>query len=143
MPYQLLGSESTVQVLSPDFARDAQRYTAIAEPSGVVFSLLFAPFEIWSPAAIASQLNLWADRWNANRLVPGVLGIQVTQETDEAGQLKDVAIVTVGSTSGVSTATAVIPETEWNPDVTGTTLTTSFGDAIRAVVARLDAVEAG
>lgn len=143
MPYQLLGSESTVQVLAPDFARDAQRYTAQAIPSGVVYSLLFAPWEIWTPAAVVEQLNLWADRWNENSATPGVVAIDVTQEQNEAGQLQDVAIVTVRSTSGLSRGQVILTPDQWNPSIEGTTLTQSFADAIAPEIARLDQIEAG
>jgi hypothetical protein len=142
MPYTLLNSETTVQVLASDFARDAQRYQAQAHPSEVVYSILIPQTGGWTPEMVAQQLEYWSGIWNQNRLVPGVLGIDVTQEQNQAGQLRDVAIVTVRSSSGIQTSQIVVDVRDWLPDVTGTTLEHSFGDVIAAEVARLDAVEA-
>jgi hypothetical protein len=136
-------NEPTIQTLGSDIVRDAFRVTWRALPSGVVFSELFAPVEIWSPAQVDAQGELWANRWNQNALVPGVAGITVTQQVDAAGNLSDVAQVTVVSTSGNSTSLLNVPPRQWLPSVSGTTLTTSFGDTVRAEVQRLDAIEAG
>lgn len=140
--YNLLVAEPTLQVLSPEYVRDAQRVTAQALASGVVYSLLFAPYPtdtngtvIWTPEAIASQLALWADHWNANAKVPGVLGIALSQDVDPSGQLKDVALVTVSSTSGKSTTQLNLYPADFFPD--------TFPVAVGNARAQLDAVEAG
>ena len=147
--YQFLTSESTIQVLSPDIVRDAQRISARASRSQVVYSLLFAPYPtddqgtvIWTEQLIADQLSYWAGIWDSNSLVRGVAGIALTQSLDAAGQLEDVAIVTVSSTSGNSTTQLVLPPASWLPSVQGTTLTQSFPDAVAETRAQLDAVEA-
>jgi hypothetical protein len=136
-------NEPTIQTIGADIVRDAFRVTWRALPSGVVYSLLFAPVEIWTPARVDEQGDLWADRWNQNALVPGVAGIAVTQQTDAAQNLVDVAQVTVISTSGNSSSLLSVPPRQWLPSVSGTSLTTSFGDTVRAEVQRLDAIEAG
>jgi hypothetical protein len=107
--YEFLGGEPTIQVLSPDIVRDAQRITARAQQSGVVYSLLFAPWPradtgeiVWSTAAIQQQLAYWAGVWNANAATPGVVAIALSQQVDPAGELKDVALVTIQSSSGRS-----------------------------------------
>ena len=138
-----LANEPTIQTLGSDILRDAFRVTWQATPSNVVYSLLFAPVEIWTAELVNQQGDVWANNWNQNAAVPGVAGITVTQQVDTAGNLQDVAQVTVLSTSGNSSSLINLPPAEWSPSVEGTTLTTSFGDAVRAEVARLDAIEHG
>ena len=140
--YSFLIAEPTLQVLSPEIVRDAQRVTAQALESSVVYSLLFAPYPtdpngdvIWTADAIASQLSTWAGNWNTNWKVPGVLGIALSQDVDAAGQLKDVALVTVSSTSGNSTTQLNLYPHDFFPD--------TFAPAVEAARAQLDAVEAG
>lgn len=136
--------EATVQTIGADITRNAQRNTYTALPSGVVFSLLFAPWPSpnWTPAAIAQQANYWADIWNQNSRVPGVTGINVTQQTNEVtGNLEDVALVGIVSSSGLSTAQIELGPREWLPSVANTTLTRSFPDAVAAAVAELDQAE--
>jgi hypothetical protein len=136
-------NEPTIKTSGADIVEDAFRITWRALPSGVVFSELFLVKNNWTPELIDQQGEMWANRWNQNALVPGVAGIVVTQETNVAGNLEDVAQVTVVSTSVNSSSLIKVPVRNWLPDVSGTTLTTSFGDVIRAEVARLDAIEAG
>ena len=139
--YSFLVAEPTLQVLSPEIVRDAQRVTAQAIDSGVVYSLLFAPYPtdpqgtvVWTPDAIASQLSTWAGTWNTNAKVPGVLGIALSQDVDPTGQLKDVALVTVASTSGKSTTQLNLYAADFFPD--------TFAAAVAAAREQLDAVEA-
>lgn len=143
MAKTFISNEPTIQTLGADVVRDASRVTWQAQPSGVVFSLLFPAVVNWTPAQIDQQGELWADRWNQNAAFPGVAGIVVTQQVDAAGNLTDVAQVTVVSTSGLSSNQINVGPAEWNPSVKGTTLTTSFGDVVSAEVARLDAIEKG
>lgn len=143
MPAEFIINEPTIQTIGTDIVRDAFRVTWRAQPSGVVYSLLFAPVEIWTPAQVQAQGDLWAGRWNQNAAVPGVAGIVVTQRVDVTDNLVDVANVTVVSTSGNSSSLIFVPVQQWLPSVEGTTLTTSFPSVIRAEVARLDAIEAG
>ena len=140
--YSFLAAEPTVQVLSPDVVRDAQRITGQAAQSGIVFSLTFAPYPtdptgkvIWTDAAIAAQLADWAGKWDTNAAVPGVLGIGLSQDVDPAGLLKDVALVTVASTSGLSTTQLTLYPHDFFPD--------TFEPRVEAARAQLDAVEAG
>jgi hypothetical protein len=147
--YQFLTSEATIQVLSPDLVRDAQRITARASASQVVYSLVFAPYPtdpqgtiIWTDSLIADQLSYWAGIWDTNSMVRGVAGISLTQTVDATGQLQDVALVVVTSTSGNSTAQLTLPPRQWLPSVAGTTLTKSFPDSVAEAVGQLDAVEA-
>lgn len=148
--YEFLTSEATIQVLSPDIVRDAQRITARASRSQIVYSLVFAPYPtspqgevVHTPESIASQLAYWAGIWDSNSLVRGVVGIAITQTVDALGQLQDEALVVVQSSSGKSQAQLTLPPREWLPSVAGTTLTKSFPDAVAEAVAQLDAVEAG
>ena len=148
--YSFLSAEQTIQVLSDDITRPAQRVTGIANASGVVYSLLFAPYPtdeqgsvIWTADAINGQMDYWAGVWDQNAQVPGVLDISVTQNVNPAGRLMDVAVVVVASTSGKSTTQIELGPREWAPSVAGTTLTRSFPDAVAQARAQLDAVEAG
>lgn len=140
-----LDGQPTVQTLGTNITRDAMLFTYQAVPSGVVYFLLFAPWpsEIWTPSAIAEQAGEWEDNWNQNASVQGVSSITVTQAQDDGGNLIDVAIVTVRSTSGNTYSEITVPAAEWSPSVAGTTLTTSFPDVIATERARLDAIEAG
>lgn len=140
--YQFLGGEATIQVLSPDIVRDAQRVTARASRSQVVFSLLFAPYPtdptgtvIWTPELIAGQLDEWSSNWDANAAVPGVLGIGLTQDVDALGTLRDVALVVVGSTSGNSSTQLALYPFDFLP--------ANFAGRVEATRAQLDATEAG
>jgi hypothetical protein len=148
--YTFEASEQTIQVLSSDIVREAQRVIATAQASGVTYALLFAPYPtdpqgtvIWTDAAIQQQLDYWAGIWDQNSAVPGVLGISISQEVDATGRLNDVATVYVSSTSGKSSTSVSLGPREWLPSVAGTSLTTAFPDVIAATRARLDALEAG
>lgn len=147
--YEFLTSEATIQIVSTDIVRDAQRVAARASASQVVYTLTFSPYPtdpqgtvIWTESVIHDQLSYWAGIWNSNALVRGVAGIGLTQTVDALGQLQDIAIVAVTSTSGNSTTQLTLPPREWLPSVAGTTLTKSFPDAVAEAVAQLDAVEA-
>ncbi len=140
--YTFLAAEPTLQVLSDDLVRDAQRVTAQAAQSQIVYSLTFAPYPtdpqgnvIWSSDAIDTQLADWADKWNTNAQTPGVLGISLSQEVDATGALKDVALVTVSSTSGKSTTQLTLFPHDFFPD--------TFPPRVEQARAQLDAVEAG
>lgn len=148
--YTFEASEQTIQVLSSDIVREAQRVVATANESRVTFALLFAPYPtspqgeiVWTDALINEQLAYWAGIWDSNSLVRGVVGIAITQTVDALGQLQDEALVVVQSSSGKSQAQLTLPPREWLPSVAGTTLTKSFPDAVAEAVAQLDAVEAG
>lgn len=148
--YSFLAAEPTVQVLSSEIVRDAQRVTAQAQASGVVYSLVFAPYPtspqgevVWTPESIDSQLAYWAGIWDSNSQVPGVAGISLSQEVDVTGRLEDVAQVYVLSSSGRSSTQLSLGPRSWLPSVAGTTLTQSFPDAVAQARAQLDAVEAG
>lgn len=147
--YEYLGAEQTVQQLSPENVRDAQRVSARAVESQVVYALLFAPYPtdptgavIWTPEKIDEQLSEWAGIWNQNATVAGVLHIGIAQETNVAGEQVDVARVFVQSSSGLSTTQLALGPREWLPSVAGTTLPTSFGDAVARARADLDELEA-
>lgn len=147
--YEFLTSEATIQVLSPDIVRDAQRITARAQASQIVYGLVFAPYPtseqgevVWTSQLIADQLAYWAGIWDSNSLVRGVVGIALTQTVDANGQLQDEALVAVQSSSGKSQAQLALPPRQWLPSVAGTSLTKSFPDSVAEVVAQLDAVEA-
>lgn len=149
-PYEFLASEPTIQVLSSELVQDAQRITARSIPNGIVYSVLFAPYPtdptgtvIWTPELINGQLEYWAGTWNGNSMVPGVLGISLSQEVNALGQLEDVALVAVSSTSGKSSTQLTLGPREWLTSVEGTTLSTSFPEAVARARAQLDAVEAG
>lgn len=140
--YQFLTSEATLKVLSPELVQDAQRITARASESGVVYSLVFSDYPtdptgrvIWTPQLIADQLAYWAGLWDQNSLVPGVVGIGLTQELNAASELVEIALVTVQSTSGRSTTTATLGPRSFLPE--------PFATAVAAVRQQLDADEAG
>ncbi len=139
--YEFIAAEPTIQVLSPEVVRDAQRVTGRARQSGIVYSLPFAPYPtdptgqvIWTDALIDQQMALWAGYWDANAQVPGVVGISLSQDIDATGVLKDVALVVVSSSSGKSTAQLTLYPHDFFPD--------TFPPRVEAVRAQLDAVEA-
>jgi hypothetical protein len=146
--YTFEASEQTIQVRGEDIVQPAQRVIATAAQSGVTFALEFAPYPtdpqgtvIWSDSLIASQLAYWAGIWDQNAQVPGVLGISLSQEVQPTGRLEDIALVYIASTSGKSTTSLTLGPRSWLPSVAGTTLTTSFGDAVASARAQLDALE--
>lgn len=106
MPAQFIQSEPTIQTLGANIVQDGQRFTYQAIPSQVVFSFEFGPWPNKNVTAqdIAITANGWADRWNANASQPGVVNISLAQEVSPAGNLEDIAYVTVQSTSGRSTS---------------------------------------
>src|SRR5438034_25421 len=128
--------EVTIQTLGADIVRDAQLNYYQAAPSGVVFSLLFAPWpsSIWTVDVIADQANLWSERWNTNAGQPGVAGINVTREVNDAGNYEDVAFVTVRSTSGKSSGVTIAHVAQFWPD--------AFAPLVAEERANLDAIEA-
>lgn len=138
--YELLASEPDLQVLSGNIVLDAQRVTARANLSGVVYSVLVvntpqAPDRMvdWS-VRVDAAVSVWAQFWNMNAAEPGVLSIGISQEVDAAGQLRDVANVVVGSTSGRSSMQLNIPATQFLP--------TEFEKPVAAARAQLDRLEA-
>jgi hypothetical protein len=140
--YSFLVAEPTVQDLGGDIVRDAQRVTARASASGVVFALEFAPYPtdeqgsvIWTSQLIADQLAYWAGQWDANSAIPGVLGIGLSQAVNPLGQLRDVAIVVVQSSSGQSTTNLTVDERDFQPG--------HIEALVQTARAQLDAVEAG
>lgn len=136
MPQFVFG-ESTVQTLGLDITRPAQRNTYTAIPSGVIYSLLFAPWpsEIWTPEVLKDQADLWEGYWNTNRAVSGVTGIATTQQTnDVTGNLEDVAFVGITSRSGLNTGQVTLRAIEFLPQ--------NFKPRIQQAIAELEAVEA-
>src|SRR6266536_1226437 len=112
MAARFVNGEATVQTIGADIVRNAQRNTYTATPSGVIFSLLFAPWpsEIWTPQVVQQIADEWDGRWNTNAAVSGVTGISVTQQTNPVtGNLEDVAFVGVQSRSGLSSSLIELP----------------------------------
>lgn len=138
--WELLASEPTLQVVSPEIVYDAQRVVARATASGVVFSLLVVNTPVapdrWQDLAARVEQNLdtWAVFWNSNAKQPGVISIGMSQEVDAAGQLRDVALVIVSSTSGRSTSQLTLHAPQFLP--------TEFAKPVAAARAALDALEA-
>jgi hypothetical protein len=115
MPASFLMSEPTIVTVGADIVHDAQRITYTAYPSGVIFPLLFVSLrpDDWTPAEIAAQANAWADVWNTNAAAPGVESIAITQRVTAGGNLDDVAVVNVSSTSGRSTSEITISRADF------------------------------
>lgn len=136
MPATFLHSEPTIQTLGPDIIRDAARITYQAEPSGVIFPLLFVSVRPgdWPASKIAAQANHWADVWNTNAAAPGVVDIAIAQHVTPAGHLDDMAAVTIRSTSGRSTSTIEIARVDFPAS--------RFEVLTVAELVRLDAIEA-
>jgi hypothetical protein len=139
--YEVLSSEPTLQVLTPEIVIDATRIIARAVESGVVFAVFVANFQPTAPDRyetqtdrIARALAGEAANWNQNATVPGVISIGMSQEVDAAGQLKDVALVIVQSTSGRSTAQVTVTPGWFDPQ--------GFAAVVGPVRSQLDAIEA-
>jgi hypothetical protein len=129
-------SEPTIVTVGADIVHDAQRITYTAYPSGVIFPLLFVSLrpDDWTPAKIAAQANHWADVWNGNAAVAGVESIAITQRVTAGGNLDDVALVIVSSTSGRSTSEITVQRNDFDAH--------TFAQLVGAERTRLDEIEA-
>ncbi len=136
MPAAFISSEPTIQTLGVDIIQDVQKFTYQAVPSGVVFTFQFGPWPNPNVTAqdIAATANGWADRWNDNASQPGVVGISLAQQVNQAGNLEDVCFVTVSSSSGRSTSQIVGRIDHFFPSI--------FDPWVAAERALLDAIEA-
>lgn len=130
--YEILSSETTVELLGATDVQDVFQVTARAQPSGVVFNVRFPPI-IDNPQSIRDILGEWAGWYNDLAALPHVAGLVNLQDIDAAGQINDVTQVTVRSTSGKTNYTITVPgEDIGSPKA---------GDDVAAAVANLDALE--
>lgn len=136
MTAAFIQSEPTIVTLGADVVQDAQRFTYQALPSGVVFSMLVTPWpsQTRTPDLIAAFANQEADEWNYKAGLPGVVGISIAQQVDGAGNLQDVAQVTVRSASGRSIGAVTITNADFYP--------ARFADRVAEAVAQLNGIEA-
>lgn len=138
--YEVLGSEPDLQVVSSNIVYDAQRVTARAIQSGVVFTVLVVNRQytvdrlVDFATLVDAAVSTWAQFWNMNAAEPGVLNIGISQEVDAAGELRDVANVLVGSSSERSTMLITVSPPNFLP--------TEFRPLAAAARASLDALEA-
>jgi hypothetical protein len=137
--FELIGAEPDLQVVSGNIVYDAERVTARASKSGVVFTILvvnrqFSPdYLIDFADLVRNTVEAWAAFWDMNAAVPGVVAIGLAQEVDDAGQLSDVANVIVSSTSGRSTMQQVIRPAQFMPS--------DFKPVVESARAQLDKLE--
>jgi len=113
--YQLLASESTVQVLSPTVTQDVVYCTIQTSPTNVIASIPVSTAAFTNNMA-AQELTAFAN--NIETLVGRghVIGASGVQTIDSSGLLQDqvvftVAYVPTGSSSSSITADAVVPAT--------------------------------
>lgn len=138
--YEVLGSEPDLQVVSSNIVYDAQRVTARAIQSGVVFTVLVVNRQytvdrlVDFATLVDAAVSTWAQFWNMNAAEPGVLNIGISQEVDAAGELRDVANVLVGSSSERSTMLITVSPPNFLPS--------EFRPLAAAARASLDALEA-
>ncbi len=140
---QFLGNEPTVRAYGTEIVDPGERWTWQAEPSGIVFSLVFAPIpppqggaSIWTPDAIDQQAHEWADLLAGLLSLPGVTTVTQVQQLDDAQQLHDFVQVTVRSSSGMSVRALQFRQAEVLPPST-------VDDVIAQTQAALDQAEAG
>lgn len=131
--YQVVASQSTVEVIDNTNAQEVLEITAQAQPSGVVYSVRFPPI-IADPDSIAGILGAWADWYNQLAATPGVVAVQFTQNINAANQLEDGMAVTVASSSGKMRFTRY--------DIPLTDTVAEWQQAVAETRAQLDAIEA-
>lgn len=138
--FELIASEPDLQVVSGNIVYDAQRVTARANASGVVFSILVVntpqhPDRMIDFAdRVRNAVEAWAQFWNMNAAVPGVANIGLSQEVDDGGNLRDVANVVIASSSGRSTMQITVLPAQFMP--------LDFKPVVEVARAQLDALEA-
>lgn len=130
--FSFVASEATTEVSASDEVRDVQRTTLTAQPSGVTFSVM-VPSGAGMAAATAAAATPIAEAFNTAADHPGVAGIFTSQEVNAAGNVTDVAVVTVTSTSGRSSTTVTVPM--------GTVQGGDISGAVADARAQLDALE--
>lgn len=131
--YEILASESTVELLGDTTLKDVLEITARSLPSGVVFKVRFPPV-INDPGTIATVLGAWGDEYNDLSATPGVVGVAFRQDIDGSDQLKDKLVLTIDSTSGKMQITRDDLPFEWYP--------AKLKAAIAETRDQLDAIEA-
>lgn len=101
--FDILSTEPSVERIGPTKVRDIRIITAVAKPSGVVFSFPVVPADYG-----ASHVNLIAHdtavAFNTLAAKPGVVAVRVEQNTDAADRFVWIVYVTVESSSGNSEA---------------------------------------
>jgi len=131
--YEIVASQSTVEVLDGATAVNVIEISARAVPSNVVFSVRFPP-AISDPASISGILAVWAGWYNELAATPGVVAVQFTQNINAANQLVDGMAVTISSTSGRMNFT------RYDIPLSGTVA--QWQEAVAETRAQLDAIEA-
>jgi hypothetical protein len=131
--YEVLASESTVELIGLTDVRDVQQVTARAIPSDIVYHVRFAGSE-FTASDVPYFLGRFAGFYNALAAVPGVVGVSTFEDITAAGQLREMMQITVSSTSGRMSAN--IEE----PDRLRTLAFTA--DLVAQLRAKLDQIEA-
>lgn len=111
--YQLIASESTVQVVAANVVNDVVYCTIITSPSSVIASLPVSKKAFQANQA-AEELTSFADNIEQLMLEPGVIGGTGEQSIDTNGLLADYVAFTVryvpaGGTDTNITAEASVP----------------------------------
>lgn len=131
--YTFRQGESTVYAFSPEDIENAVRNEYTADESGIPYALVFVRPELIQPSAFDDVASSYAWIWNENAKVPGVTDIAPDQQITQLGRLVETVQVAITSTSGRSDLIITLDDQHIMPD--------AFAAAVRAQVARLDAIE--
>lgn len=99
--FEILSVLPSVQIVTPTTTEDIYRVWIRSLPSGTVFPMSLILTQV-DPVYIGSVATEQAKVIEQYAATPGVTGIVVIEEVNGAGQLDDIQVVTVASTSGRS-----------------------------------------
>lgn len=134
--YAWLGAEPVTSFLGPNVTQQETEVTAQAVKSGVIFVDRFLPVNFNSETDVADELNALAGRFDEWSNIPGVSEITTYQDITAQGQVKNVTVITVVSSSGKSSQTF-----DWVYPVAEFQTVAPLIEKVAGIVAHLDALE--
>ena len=132
--YEVLSSETTVELLGVSDVLDVQQVTARALPSNVVFHVRFSGPQ-FTPTDVAYFLGRFSGYFNALSAIPNVVGVTTFEDIDAAGQLQDMMQVTVRSDSGRMSSSLIEQSVGRSLGI--------MQEEVAQLVSTLDSIEAG
>jgi Ethanolamine utilization protein EutJ (predicted chaperonin) len=131
--YAVVSSETVQQLLGTAGTQSVERVYAQAIPSGIVFGVDFPPV-IDNPTAVDEILAIRAADFNDLGAQPGVTGVQVIEDINDADQMVERLAITITDPSGAMQQTVESWTMYQYPQ--------PLKDNIAAVVANLTAIKA-
>ena len=101
--YQHIDSQQITQFVPPNSSRVVWQVRGLEPNSGIVFLSMVNDAAFKSGTYVPKHMNQLGRVLYDESLVPGVVGISVTQNQDTQNQIVNELVVTVQSTSGNST----------------------------------------